>query len=62
MEEELWGILAVVIAVLYALSPAHTHDALFLALVLLLIQDHSEPVQEVNLVFKELASIKTERQ
>lgn len=41
-------------------SLTHPHNALFLALVLLLIQKHSEPVQEVNLVFKELASIKTE--
>lgn len=37
------------------------HDALFLALVLLPILDHSEPVWEVNLVFKELPSIKTKR-
>lgn len=60
MEKELQGILAVIRAVLYALPYTHTQNALFLAL-LLLIQDHREPVQEVNLVFKELTSIKTER-
>lgn len=58
MERELWGISAAVLAVLCALSSTHTQCP-FPCSVLLLI--HSEPVQEVNLVFKEQASIKTER-